>query len=100
MNQTKPRSANDRSLIVAVLVVRRLTMAMTDVSNFIQDRLVAIVCEHERQHRGHMMKEVMTAFQQQFGKPAEQLCHHRRNAPFHTGMRKIFIGAVDQYPEW
>jgi len=54
MNVAKPRSANDRSLIVAILVVRRLTMAMTDVSNSIQERLVAIVCEHERQHTGQI----------------------------------------------
>lgn len=86
MNVTEPRGANDRSHIVAALAVRRVTLAMTDVSNSIHERLVAIVCEHERQHTGQMMNQVMTALQQQFGKPAENLYHHRRKAPFHTGM--------------
>lgn len=86
MNVTKPRSAKDRSHIVAVLVARRVTPAMTDASNSIQERLVATVCEHETQHTGQMINQVMTAFQQQSGKPAEQLWHHGRNAPFLMGM--------------
>jgi hypothetical protein len=86
MNVTKPRSAKDRSRIVATLVVRRVTPAMTDASNSIKEGLVAIVCEHETQHTGQMMNQVMTAFKQQSGKTAEQLWHHRRNAPFLMGM--------------
>ena len=61
MNVTNPRSANDRCRIVAVLVVRRVTPAMSDVSNSIHERPVAIVCEHETQHTGQMMNQVMTA---------------------------------------
>jgi hypothetical protein len=51
------------SRIVAVVIVRRVTLVMTDVSNYsIQEGLVATVCEHERQRTGHMMNQVMTTF--------------------------------------
>ena len=70
MKVTKPRSAYDWSRIVAVLTVRRATLAKADVNNYcIQERLVAIVCEHEKQHTGQMMNQVMTAFSSNLGSP-------------------------------
>jgi hypothetical protein len=43
----------------------------------------------------------MTAFEQRFGMPSPRktaVCPHKRNAPLHSEMWKIPVGAVDSIP--
>jgi hypothetical protein len=70
-------------------------------SNYsVEVRLIASVWVHEWQHTGQKINQVMTAFQQRSGKSslcrATLLSWEKRD--FHTGMRNIPLGSIDQYP--
>jgi len=71
--ETYPRRASTQSLILLLLIVCSVTLTEADVSNYSAEvRLLAGVWVHERVHMGQTMNQVMTAFQQQSGKPSQR----------------------------